>query len=109
MSTPPVIPPEGAPAAATSSRRRIAYSVAAAAALVVTVVFGTIGDGVEVPDADGLRALIVDGGHTGVWALLTVAFAIAAVRGRWTRTSNGLALAAGILYGAFLIAVFLWR
>ncbi len=92
-----------------SGRRRAAFSLAAAVALVVTVVFATVGDGVEVPDATGLRAIIVDGGHTAVWALLTVAFAIAAVRGRWGRVSNGFAVAAGILYAVFLIAVFVWR
>lgn len=90
-------------------RRRVAFSLAAAVALVVTVVFATIGDGVEVPDAAGLRAVVVDSGHTAVWALLTVAFAIAAVRGRWGRVSNGFAVAAGILYAVFLIAVFVWR
>jgi hypothetical protein len=92
-----------------SGRQRVVFSLAAAIALVVTVVFATVGDGVDVPDAVGLRAVVVDGGHTAVWALLTVAFAIAAVRGRWGRVSNGVAVAAGILYAVFLIAVFVWR
>jgi hypothetical protein len=104
------IDPMTSPTTGPPTRRpRVLYSLASAAALVVTVVFSTVGDGVDVPDAAGLRRVIVDGGHIGVWALLTVAFAIAAVRGRWGRVSNGIALAAGALYAVFLIAVFVWR
>jgi hypothetical protein len=91
------------------ARARALYGLASAAALVVTVVFATVGDGVETPEATGLRLAVVDGGHTLVWALLTAAFAIAAVRARWGRLSNGLAVAAGIAYAIFLIAVFVWR
>jgi len=89
--------------------RRAWFVAGAVAATAVTVVFATIGDGVEVPGATGLRALLVDLGHTAVWALLAAAFAIAAVRGRWTPLSNRIALAAGAVYVAFLVAVFVWR
>ncbi len=89
----------------TSIRRR--YALAAAGALAVTIVFATIGDGVEVPGATGLRRVVVDVGHTAVWGLLTAAFGLAAVRGRWTRLANGLAVAAGVGYAVFLVAVLL--
>jgi hypothetical protein len=91
----------------TAPRRRW-FALAAAGAAAVTIVFATVGDGVEVADATGLRAFVVDAGHIAVWALLTVAFAVAAVRGRWTRVANGIALAGGAVYVAFLAAVFLW-
>ena len=90
-------------------RTRAVFGAAAAVALVVTVVFATVGDGVEVPEATGLRAVIIDRGHTVVWILLTLAFAVATVRGRWSRTAGGLAVAAGLMYAVFLLAVFLWR
>jgi hypothetical protein len=92
----------------TPRSKRPLFALAALGAAAVTAVFATVGDGVEVPDASGLRALVVDAGHTAVWALLALAFAIAAVRGRWTRVSNGIAIAAGILYLVFLVAVFVW-
>lgn len=92
-----------------TARPRVRYVVAATIALAVTIVFATVGDGVEAPDATGLRHLVVESGHTGVWALLTVAFAVAAVRARWGRLSNGAAIAAGVLYVVFLLAVFAWR
>lgn len=92
-----------------TSRARVGYSLAAAVALVITVVFSTIGDGVDVPEATGLRSFAIEGGHTAVWVLLTVAFAIAAVRARWNRVSNIVAVAAGVVYAAFLIAVFVAR
>lgn len=88
--------------------KRPLFALAALGAAAVTAVFATVGDGVTVPDASGLRALVIDVGHTGVWALLTAAFAIAAVRSRWSRVSNGVAIAAGILYLVFLGAVFVW-
>ncbi|WP_425837577.1 hypothetical protein [Microbacterium sp. PA5] len=96
-------PPRGA------GSRRPWFLAATAAATAVTVVFATVGDGVEVPGATGLRALVVDVGHTAVWALLAGAFAIAAARGRWTPPSNRLALAAAVVYAVFLVAVFVWR
>jgi hypothetical protein len=100
-------PPERDPHPVASRRGWLAAGAATAAA--VTVVFATVGDGVEVPEATGLRAVVVDVGHTAVWALLTVAFAIAAVRGKWSPLSNRIAVAAGAVYAAFLVAVFLWR
>lgn len=89
-------------------RSRFRFAAAAVGALAVTVVFGTIGDGVEVSDADGLRKVIVDFGHLLVWVLLTIAFTIAAVRGRWSTPSQVAAITAGALYALFLFAVFLW-
>ncbi|WP_312676592.1 hypothetical protein [Microbacterium sp.] len=88
--------------------RRRWYALGAIAAAVVAIVFATIGDGVEVADATGLRRLVVDVGHQLVWALLAGAFAVAAARGRWGRIAQTLAVAAGILYLLFLFAVFLW-
>ncbi|HYP73616.1 MAG TPA: hypothetical protein VEP72_05955 [Microbacterium sp.] len=88
--------------------RRRWFTLAAVVAAVVAVVFSTVGDGVEVPDATGVRRVIVDLGHQAVWALLAGAFAAAAARGRWGRPSQVLAVAAGILYLVFLSAVFLW-
>lgn len=94
-----------------ASRARVLFGAAAAVALVVAVVFASVGDGVEVEvaEATGLRAVVIEGGHTLVWVLLAIAFAIATVRAKWSRLSNVLAIAAGITYAAFLIAVFVWR
>ncbi|WP_374978012.1 hypothetical protein ACEYYH_09990 [Microbacterium trichothecenolyticum] len=92
-----------------AARVRALYGAATAVTLLVAVVFATVGDGVEVAEATGLRAVVIEGGHTLVWVLLTIAFAIAAVRARWSRLSNGVAIAAGVSYAVFLIAVFLWR
>lgn len=92
----------------TPRSKRPLFALATLGTATVTAVFATVGDGVEVADASGLRALVIDVGHTGVWALLTAAFAIAAVRSRWNRVSNGVAVAAGILYLVFLGAVFVW-
>jgi hypothetical protein len=91
-----------------TTRTRVLFGAATAVALVVTVVFATVGDGVEA-EATGLRAVVIEAGHTLVWALLTVAFAIATVGARWSRLSNAIALAAGVTYAVFLIAVFVWR
>jgi len=104
--------PEGSPRPDRGPRRALHrgwFVAAAAAATAVTVVFGTVGDGVEVSEATGVRAAVVDVGHTLVWALLAIAFAVAAVRGRWTPLSNRIALAAAAAYAVFLVAVFAWR
>jgi hypothetical protein len=85
-------------------RNRLLYGTGAGVALVVAIAFAAVGDGVET-EAAGLRGAVVDHGHTGVWALLAVALAIAAATGRWHRVSNGLALAAGVLYAVFLAAL----
>lgn len=90
-------------------RARALYATASVLALAVTVVFATVGDGVDAPEAGGLRRAVIEGGHILVWALLTVAFGIAAARGSWTRLSNGIAIAAGVTYAVFLIAVFVGR
>lgn len=91
-----------------NSRVRRWYGIAAAGTLAVTILFATIGDGVEVPEATGLRHIIVAFGHTLVWALLTLAFSIATIRGRWSKPSQILAITAAISYGLFLFAVFIW-
>lgn len=88
--------------------RRAWFAAAAAASALIATVFATVGDGVEVPTASGVRAVVIDAGHTLVWLLLALAFLSAAVRGRWGRLSQVLALAAGGLYLLFLSAVFLW-
>lgn len=102
-------PRPGGEGSGAKGSRRPWFLAATAAATAVTVVFATVGDGVDVPDATGPRALVVDVGHTAVWALLAAAFAIAAARGRWTPLSNRIALAAGAVYAVFLVAVFVWR
>ena len=89
------------------ARHRRAFTLAAFAAGAVTVVFATVGDGVDAQDATGARAAVVDHGHTATWALLASAFVVAAVRGRWARVSQGLATAGGVCYAVFLAAVLL--
>lgn len=93
--------------AARRSRRPL-FVIAAVGAALVTAIFATVGDGVEVEAATGVRAAIVDHGHTLVWALLTVAFTIATVRGGWVRPAGAVAVTAAIVYAVFLFAVFLW-
>ena len=94
--------------AVTSSRARTVYALCALGALAVAVTFLTVGDGVEVPDADGLRRFVIDFGHSAVWVLLFAAFAMAALRATWSQASSRLAAAAGVVYAVFLIAVFVW-
>lgn len=89
-------------------RMRRRYVVAAAVALIITVIFSTVGDGVEVSAAVGLRAGVIDFGHSLVWGLLTCSFSIAALHGRWTRLAQVFAVLAGVAYTVFLFAVFLW-
>lgn len=86
-------------------RKRLLFGVGAGVALVVTIIFATVGDGVEA-EATGLRGAVLDYGHTGVWALLAAALGIAAAAGRWQRASSALAVAAGVLYAVFLAALF---
>ena len=88
--------------------RRGRYALAAVGAGAVAVVFATIGDGVDVPGATGLRRLVIEGGHQLVWALLAAAFVIAAARGRWSPIAQAMAVAAGVVYAVFLFAVFVW-
>jgi hypothetical protein len=83
----------------------LVFGVGAGVALLVTTVFATVGDGVDA-EASGLRGVLVDFGHTGVWALLTAALGIAAAAGTWQHASNVLAGAAGVVYAAFLVALF---
>lgn len=89
-------------------RSRVLHGVAAVGSVTVATVFATIGDGVDVPGAAGLRRVVIDWGHPAVWVLLAIAFALASGRGRWTSLSNGLAVTAGLFYVVFLIAVFVW-
>lgn len=88
------------------TRTRLRFAVATVAAAVVATVFATVGDGVDVPQASGLRRVLIDVGHVAVWVLLSVALLLAAIAGRWTRASQMLAVTAGVLYLAFLVAVF---
>lgn len=90
-----------------AGRTRLLFGAGAAAALVVALVFATVGDGVGRGEADGVRGLVVEHGHTLVWVLLTAALAIAALQRRWGRLSQVLAVGAGGAYAAFLGAVFL--
>ena len=92
----------------TGSRIRRLYGIAAAGALAVTIIFATVGDGVDVPEATGLRSVVIGFGHTLVWALLTVALLIAAIRRQWSIPSQIVAVAAAMSYGLFLFDVFLW-
>lgn len=91
------------------TRTRARYALATLGALSIAAVFATVGDGVEVPEATGLRRIVVDSGHLAVWILLGGAFGIAAVRGEWNRASGVLAAGAGATYAVFLGAVFLGR
>lgn len=84
---------------------RRTYVAGAGIATAVTFVFATVGDGVDAPDASGLRRVVIDHGHTATWAALALAFGIAAALGRWQRLSQALALAGGGLYAAFLLSV----
>ena len=92
-----------APNGTTTSQRGL-FAAAAVAASAVTVLFATVGDGVDVA-AEGWAGLLIDHGHTAVWALLTAALATAAVKGRWQRASGALATAALVVYALFLLAV----
>lgn len=91
------------------ARKRGLFGLATAVAAVVAAIFATVGDGVKVPDADGARHFVIEHGHTLVWVLLTAAFATATVRGKWSRLPNAIAVAAGVTYALFLVAVFVWR
>jgi len=91
----------------TAGRRRLWFGLGAVLAAAVALVFATIGDGVTVPGATGVRALLVDYGHTVVWVLLAIALGIAAAHGRWSAWAGRIATAALVLYLAFLAAVFL--
>lgn len=85
---------------------RALYALGAIAAGVVTAVFATVGDGVEVPGATGLRRVVVEIAHVAVWTLLSLAGATAAYQGRWSRAAGALASTAGVTYLIFLVAVF---
>jgi hypothetical protein len=83
-----------------------AFAAAAALAAVVTLVFATVGDGVDV-GAEGVPGLVLDHAHTAVWALLTVALAVAALTGRWQRASSAVATVALVVYVLFLASLLL--
>ena len=97
--------PSSTPAGSADRDRRL-FAAGAVGAAVVTLVFATIGDGVDA-EADGWRGALVDYGHTAVWALLAVALGIAALTGGWHRISGILASLALALYVLFLMAVLL--
>lgn len=98
MGAPSTRPP------AREARVRRLFGAGAAGAGIVTVVFATVGDGVDLP-AQGIAGGIIEHGHTGVWALLTAALATAAARGRWQAASGALAGAALVLYVLFIGSV----
>ncbi|MCR6688691.1 hypothetical protein [Cellulomonas sp.] len=98
----PAGPGPGAPAAA----RRWPFVLGGVGALVVAAVFATVGDGVDVPEANGLRGAVVEHAHTVTWALLAAALLNAARRPGWDRLSQTLAVAGGASYAGFLAAVF---
>ncbi|MEO3786817.1 hypothetical protein ABGB12_26115 [Actinocorallia sp. B10E7] len=83
---------------------RVAAGVGAVAAAGVTVVFATVGDGVDA-EARGVRGAVLEHGHTAVWVLLTAALTITAVgRGpRWLPRTIGYASLA--VYAGFLAAL----
>jgi peptidoglycan/LPS O-acetylase OafA/YrhL len=89
-----------------ADHRRGAFAVGAVLAGIVALVFATVGDGVEA-DGDGVRGLVVEHAHTAVWALLTGALALAAVRGRWRSASSALAWAALAVYLVFVGGILL--
>lgn len=91
-----------------AGRARALYGVGALVSLIVAVTFLTVGDGVEVAEATGLRRFVIEVGHSAVWVLLFAAFALAAARATWSRMSGRIATAAGIVYAVFLGAVFVW-
>lgn len=84
--------------------RRGLRAAAAVVAAIVALVFATVGDGVDV-QATGLAGTIATHGHTAVWVLLAAALGVAALLDRWQRLSASLALAALVLYLAFLVVV----
>ena len=91
-----------APPARTTRRR--GFALGGVAAGLVTAIFAVVGDGVTATGA-GTLGVLLEHGHTAVWALLTAALAWAAIHGRWQRASSVLAVAALVLYLAFLAAL----
>ncbi|MGC4174996.1 hypothetical protein [Demequina sp.] len=73
----------------------------AVVALAVTIVFATIGDGVE-SQGTGWRAWVIDYGHTITWAFLTVALALVALNWGPRRLRDALFWAALASYAAFM-------
>ena len=100
MERPPTTP------SGATGRSRWLFAAGALGAAVVTLVFATIGDGVDT-EAEGWRGALVDYGHTAVWALLAMALGIAALTGGWHRISGALASVALAVYVLFLMAVLL--
>ena len=88
-------------------RRRLLYVAGAVGAGIVATIFLTIGDGVSIPEATGIRGAIVNHGHTLTWVLLVFACASAAIRSTWSQPAKTLAILAGISYVLFLMAVFI--
>ncbi len=98
------MPASTPPAPPVSTSRRLWFTLGGVAAGLVTAFFAVVGDGVSSSGAGALGVLL-EHGHTAVWALLTTALAWAAVQGRWQRASSILAAAALALYLAFLAAL----
>ena len=85
-------------------RRRV-FAAAALVAGAVAAVFLLLGDGVSAPHLSGPLVLLPRWGHAIVWLLLAAAFAVAAVRGRWRRTSGVLALLGALVYLLLVVAL----
>ena len=98
------MPASNPPAPHAGTSRRLWFALGGVAAGLVTAVFAVVGDGVTATGTGALGVLL-EHGHTAVWALLTTALAWAAVQGRWQRASSVLAVAALVLYLAFLAAL----
>lgn len=92
----------------TGSARRALFALAAVVAAAVTGIFAFVGDGVPPRTDGGILAMVANHGHTAAWFLLTVAFAVAAVRGAWSTASQVPAMGGLACYAAFLFATFVF-
>lgn len=92
-----------------TARKRLIFALCAVVAAGVAVVFATIGDGVNIPEATGTRRILIDYAHTAVWVFLAAAFGVGALTGRWGQVAQWLAGGAAACYLTFLVAVFVAR
>ncbi|MGN8246117.1 hypothetical protein ACTHAM_003252 [Cellulomonas soli] len=92
--------PERRPA----GRRRTWAAAGAVAASAVALVFATAGDGVDA-EAEGLRGVVLDHGHTATWVLLAGALGLTAWGRGPTWLPRTLGYAGLASYAAFLLAL----